>query len=101
MIRPLPEIRNGNKCTLTTQNQLTKFCTAYLLLDTSITIVDIIINKLFIHTFDSPAELLSDQSSNISEEIMKEIARIFKIKQVKTSVYHPQSNGSLDARIMY
>jgi len=29
---------------------------------------------------------------------MKEVTRIFKIKQVKTSVYHPQSNGSLHHR---
>lgn len=27
---------------------------------------------------------------------MKEIAKIFKIRQVKTSVYYPESNGSLE-----
>ncbi|KAG5307589.1 CRBN protein, partial [Pseudoatta argentina] len=78
------------------QDQLTKFCTAYPLLDTnSTTIADTIINK-FIYTFGAPAKLFSDQGSNISGEMIKEVARIFKIKQVKTSVYHLQSNGSLE-----
>ena len=96
IVGPLPETENGNKYILTTQDQLTKFCTAYPLSDTSsTTIADIIINK-FIYTFGSPAELLSDQGSNISGELMKEVARIFQIKQIKTSVYHPQSNGSLE-----
>ena len=73
-----------NKYILTTQDQLTKFCIAYPLSDTSnTTIADIIVNK-FIYTFGSPMELLSDQGSNISGEVMKEVARIFQIKQIKT-----------------
>lgn len=89
IVGPLPETEKGNKYILTTQDQLTKFCTAYPLIDTnSTTIADVIVNK-YIYTFGSPEELLSNQGSNISGEIMKEIARIFKMKQVKTSVYHP------------
>jgi len=77
IVGSLPETRNGNKYILTTQDQLMKFCTAYPLLDTNITtIADIIINK-FIYTFGAPVELLSDQGSNISGEMMKEVARIF------------------------
>lgn len=96
IVGPLPETERGHKYILTTQDQLTKFCTAYPLLDTnSTTIADKIVNK-YIYTFGSPKELLSDQGSNISGELIKEIARIFKIKQIKTSVYHPQSNGSLE-----
>lgn len=96
IVGPLPETGKGNKYILTTQDQLTKFCTAYPLPETSsTTIADTIVNK-YIYMFGSPKELLSDQGSNISGEVMKEIARIFKIKQVKTSVYHPQSNGALE-----
>lgn len=77
IVGPLPETERGNKYILTTQDQLTKFCTAYPLLDTnSITIADTIVNK-FIYMFGSPKELLSDQGSNISGEVMKEISRIF------------------------
>jgi len=53
----------------------------------------IIINK-FIYIFSSLTELLSDQDSNIFGELMKEVARIFRIKQIKTSAYHPQSRIS-------
>ena len=62
IVGSLSETRNGNKHILTTQDyQLTKFCRAYRLSDTSsITIADIIINKINSFTFDSPAELLSD-----------------------------------------
>lgn len=96
IVGPLPVTRKGHKYILTTQDQLTKFCTAYPLIDTnSTTIADKIVNK-YIYTFGSPKELLSDQGSNISGELMKEIAKIFKIKQIKTSVYHPQSNGALE-----
>jgi len=40
--------------------------------------------------------MLSDQGNNISGGLMKEIAKILKVKQVKTSVYHFQSNGALE-----
>lgn len=96
IVGPLPETDKANKYILTTQDQLTKFCTAHALRDTnSTTIADILVNQ-HICLFGSPKELLTDQGSNISGELIKEIARLFKIKHTKTSVYHPQSNGSLE-----
>lgn len=59
---PLPETEKGNKYILTIQDQLTNFCTVYLLLVTSNIVRTDIINK-FIYTFGPSTELLPDQDS--------------------------------------
>ena len=43
-----------------------------------------------------PIELLSDQGSVFLSKVMKTFCNLLKIKQLKTTPYHPQSNGVLE-----
>ena len=43
-----------------------------------------------------PIELLSDQGSVFLSKVMKSFCNLLKIKQLKTTPYHPQSNGVLE-----
>uniref|UniRef100_A0ABD2WU91 RNA-directed DNA polymerase n=1 Tax=Trichogramma kaykai TaxID=54128 RepID=A0ABD2WU91_9HYME len=43
-----------------------------------------------------PKVILTDQGSNFMSSLMSRMAKRFKIKQIKTTAYHPQSNGSLE-----
>lgn len=52
--------------------------------------------EIWILNFGIPKLLLSDNGSNLVGEIMTTIARIFGIKQIKTSIGHPKSNGSVE-----
>ena len=46
--------------------------------------------------FGFALEILSDQGSDFMSEIMHHFLQEFDIKQIRTSPYHPQTNGSCE-----
>jgi len=46
--------------------------------------------------FGFPCEILSDQGTEFLSEIMKMFLRECNVKHIKASVYHSQTNGSLE-----
>lgn len=93
---PLPMSQNGFSHILTVQDLLTKFSLAIPLRQTTSTAVaDAFVNE-FICIFGAPRIILTDQGSNFVSSLLKNVARKFKIKQVKTTAYRPQSNGSVE-----
>lgn len=93
---PLPTSRNGYTHILTIQDLLTKFSLAIPLRQTtSVAVADAFVNEL-ICVFGAPRVVLTDQGSNFISSLLKNVARRFKIKQVKTTAYRPQSNGSVE-----
>ena len=58
-----------------------------------------IIEKLmdhYIYIFSTPKAILTDQGANFVSKLMMEFEGAFKIKHIKTTSFHPQSNGSLE-----
>ncbi|XP_063060131.1 uncharacterized protein LOC134453222 [Engraulis encrasicolus] len=43
-----------------------------------------------------PKEILTDQGSPFMSRVMKELCTLLKIKQLRTSVYHPQTDGLVE-----
>ena len=43
-----------------------------------------------------PAEILSDQGTQFTANLMKEVSRLLSIKQLTTTPYHPQCNGLVE-----
>ena len=43
-----------------------------------------------------PVELLSDQGPFFLGKVIKEVCWLLNIKQIKTTAYHPQTNGILE-----
>uniref|UniRef100_A0A8C4XBU5 Gypsy retrotransposon integrase-like protein 1 n=1 Tax=Erpetoichthys calabaricus TaxID=27687 RepID=A0A8C4XBU5_ERPCA len=43
-----------------------------------------------------PKEVLTDQGTPFTSETFKEIAKLLKIKHLRTAVYHPQTNGLVE-----
>lgn len=96
IVGPLPVSNLGNKYCLTMQCHLTKFSLAFPLADaTAITIADTLIRR-FITLFGSLKYILTDQGTNFLSGLMHQIAKRFRIKQIKTTSYRPQSNGALE-----
>ncbi|RLU23008.1 hypothetical protein DMN91_005286 [Ooceraea biroi] len=96
IVGPLPRTDNGNEYILTLQDQLTKFCLGIPLPDqTSATIAEAFVNK-FICVFGAPKAILTDQGRNFISDLMRKLAKIFKIRKFRTIAFHPQSNGSLE-----
>ncbi|KAL6419684.1 hypothetical protein ACFW04_014291 [Cataglyphis niger] len=62
---------------------------------TSETIAEAFVDR-FICIFGASKAILTDQGRNFISELMRKVAKIFKIRKFRTTVFHPQSNGSLE-----
>jgi len=46
--------------------------------------------------FGIPKSILTDQGSNFMSEVFGNVCKILKIKRIKCTAYHPQTNGALE-----
>ena len=96
IVGPLQRTIRDNEYILTIRDQLTKYCVAIPLPDaTATTIADALV-KRFICVFGPPKAILTDQGQNFLSGLMKRVAARFRNKKVRTTAFHPQSNGSLE-----
>lgn len=95
IVGPLTLTENGNKYILTMQDDLTKYSYAKSIPNhEALTIADKLVE--FMTLFGIPESILSDQGSDFCSEVIKELNRLFKIKHIFSSPYHPQTNGALE-----
>jgi hypothetical protein len=72
---------------------LTKWTEAYAIPDgTAETVAKVLLTEI-IPRHGAPKVLLSDQGTNFMSDLIKEVARQFRVKKINTSPYHPQTNG--------
>ena len=58
----------------------------------AVTISTLLVEQVFCqHGF--PATLLSDQGSNFLSELLAAVLKLFAVRKLTTSAYHPQTNG--------
>lgn len=50
----------------------------------------------FITIFGIPETILSDQGTDFTSNLIKDINKLFKTKHIFSSPYHPQTNGALE-----
>lgn len=96
IVGPLPITTQNNEYILTIQDQLSKYSLAVPLCKTdSRTIATALIDHL-ITKFGAPKSILTDQGRNLTSSLIKNIAKKFQIKQIRTTAFRPQSNGSIE-----
>ena len=96
IVGPLPVTERGNKYILTIQDCLTKYSDAIPLQSIDSVTVAVALAENVICRFGCPRIIHTDQGSNFLSQIMKTFCKIFKIKQLKSTAFHPQSLGSLE-----
>lgn len=96
IVGPLPVTESGYRYLLTLQDNLTKYSDAIPLREMDAVSVASALAEQFISRFGCPKTIHTDQGRNFMSRIMKCFCRIFKIKQIKSTAYHPQSLGSLE-----
>lgn len=96
IVGPLPITQSNNQYLLTLQCNLTKFLDAIPIPDSTAQTIGTVFAREYITRYGAPRAILTDQGANFMSTTMKQISRLFKIKQIRTSAYRPQSNGSLE-----
>lgn len=95
IVGPLPLTIQGNKFILTAQDDLTKYSFAKSIANhEALTVANILLE--FITIFGIPETILSDQGADFCSSIIKELNRLFKIRHIFSTPYHPQTNGALE-----
>ena len=92
---PLPKTHGGHRYILTMMCLYTKYPEAIALrrVDNE-SVLDAMVEIFSRHGI--PQTILTDQGSVFMSRLTKQLCELLKVKQVRTSPYHPQSDGALE-----
>ncbi len=88
-----PETRRGNNYILTIIDCFTRSALAIPLPDQSSSVIISAIYGNFITVYGTPRTILTDQGKNFKSSEILEFCNLFRIHKIRTTFYHPQSNG--------
>ncbi|CAB0033548.1 unnamed protein product [Trichogramma brassicae] len=96
VVGPLPITISGNKYLLTLQCNLTKYSEAIPLPDVKADMIASAFAKDFICRFGCPETLRTDMGQNLIGKVFSTLAKLFKIRQIHSTAYRLQTQGSLE-----
>jgi transposase InsO family protein len=96
IVGPLNQTDEGHKYVLTFQDELSKFTLAIPIIQQDATTVARAFVEEIILKFGIPQSILTDQGSNFMSEVFRNVCKILKIKRIKCTAYHPQTNVALE-----
>lgn len=94
-VGPLPKSKSGNRFLLTIMCASTRFPEAMPLRNITAQVIIKALVKFFTK-FGLPKTIQSDQGTNFMSGIFQQVMHELGIKQVKSSAYHPESQGALE-----
>lgn len=93
---PLPESSRGHKYILVIMEYATKYVIATPMKDiTSATVMKKFIKHVILKE-GIPSVILTDRGTNFLSDDMKELSQQLGLKQVRTTAYHPQTDGLVE-----
>ena len=95
IVGPLPRSRAGNKYILVVCDYATRYQEAFTLKSIDAEHVATALVSLFARV-GVPREILTDQGSNFTSRLLAELYRLLHIKGMRTSPYHPQTDGLVE-----
>ena len=95
IVGPLPRSRSGNQYILVVCDYATRYPEAVPLrsIDAG-TIAEELIK--FFSRVGIPEEVLTDQGSNFTSQLLREIYSMLHVSPIRTSLYHPQTDGLVE-----
>ena len=93
---PHPASAQGHCYILTMQDNFTKWAEAFAIRRHTAPIVAHILFHQVIMRFGCPRRILSDRGPEFEGEIMAELCTLMQIDKVRSTPFHPQSNGMLE-----
>ena len=96
IVGPLNQTADGHKYVLTFQDELSEFTLAIpIVQQDAMTLARAFVEEIILK-FGIPQSILTDQGSNFMSEVFGNVCKILKIKWIKCTAYHPQTNGALE-----
>ena len=95
IVGPLPRSRSGNRYVLVICDYATRYPEAVALRSIDAENVAEELVRMFARV-GIPQEILTDQGSNFTSQLLAEIYRLVHVKALRTSPYHPQSDGVVE-----
>lgn len=96
IVGPLPVTERKNKYLLTIQDCLTKYSDAIPMSDAESTTVATALAEQFISRFGCPKSIQTDQGSQFCSKLTEQICKIFGIRHLTSTAWHPESLGALE-----
>ena len=95
IVGPLPKSARGHQYILVLVDYATRYPEAIPLRKAN---ARQIANELFLFStrVGLPKEILTDQGSPFMSRVMRQLCALLRVKQVRTSVYHPQTDGLVE-----
>jgi hypothetical protein len=96
IVGPFPTSVRGDKYVLTCQGNLSKCVIAVPIEDiTAETVARNFVVEIVLK-YGIPDQVLTDQGTQFMSELFVNCCKLLRMQKLKTSVYHPESNGSLE-----
>jgi hypothetical protein len=92
IVGPLNQTAEGHKYVLTFQDELSKFTLAIpLVQQDAMTVAKAFVEEIILK-FEIPQSILTNQGSNFMSDVFGNVCKILKIKRIKCTAYHSQTN---------
>ena len=95
IVGPLPRSSSGKRFILVVCNYATRYPEAIPLRTIDANRIASELVKLFARV-GVPEEILTDQGTNFTSQLLQEIYRLLRIKPIRTTPYHPQTDGLVE-----
>ena len=95
IIGPLPRSRSGKRYVLVICDYATRYPEAIPLYSTNASHITEELIGVFARV-RIPSEILTDQGSNFTSQLLTELYRMLHIHPIKTTPYHPQTDGLVE-----
>lgn len=98
IVGPLSVTENRNRYLLTFQDSFFKYPEAVPIPDqTAETVTKHFVTEI-VCKHGTPKSFLSDRGSQFMSELFTEVCKLLKINKIRTTVFHPQTNGQVDGQ---
>ena len=96
IVGPLPETREGFKYILVISDYATRYViTRPMKNQTASTVAKIFVEDVLLE-YGSPLRVITDQGRNFVSNLVSDICKLFEIDQLRTTAYHPQTDGLVE-----
>ena len=96
VVGPVPESIKGHKYILVVADYATRYVITIPMVDQKAsTIASHFANKI-ISRYGAPESVLTDRGTNFLSQFVSNLCKLFQIKQMRTTAYHPQTDGLVE-----